>query len=79
MSFQSTTDTEDLELERMVSQARLMTTAQFYGRDKNKGLTELGPTVLPAIKDGPKTLRKGQARTESIVADIPQWSKKSLR
>ena len=35
--------------------------------------------MLPAVKDGPKTLRKGQARTESIVADIPQWSKKSLR
>ena len=63
----------------MVSRARLTTTAQFYDRDKNEGLTEIGPTVLPAIKDGPKTPRKGQARTESIVADIPQWSKKSLR
>ena len=53
--------------------------AQFYDRDKNEGLTEIGPTMLPAIKNGLKTQRKGQARTESIVADIPWWSKKSLR
>ena len=40
---------------------------------------EIGPTMLPAIKNGSKTQMKGQARTESIVAGIPQWSKKSLR
>ena len=72
MSFQPTQDIEDPELERMVSRARLTTTAQFYDRDKNEGLTEIGPTMLIAIKNGPKTQRKGQARTESIVAGIPQ-------
>ena len=35
--------------------------------------------MLPAIKNGSKTQTKRQAKTESIVAGIPQWSKKSLR
>ena len=38
--------------------------AQFYDRDKNEGLTEIGPTMLPAVKNGPKTQMKGQARTK---------------
>ena len=85
-SFQPTTpDTEDPELERMVSRARLTTTALFYDRDKNEGLTEIGPTTQPAVKEGSKTQMKGQTKTESnkrksaIVTGIPQWSKKSLR
>ena len=57
-------DEEDPELERLVSQARLTTTAQFYDRDKKDGLTEIrptlsptkiGPTGLPAVEVGSKT------------------------
>ena len=69
----------------MVSQARLTTRAQFYDRDKNDGLTEIGPTTQPAAKEGSKTQKEGQSKTESnkrkstIVTGILQWSKKSLR
>ena len=69
----------------MVNRARLTTTAQFYDKDKNNGLTEIGPTTQPAAKEGSKTQKEGQTKTESnkrksaIVTGIPQWSKKSLR
>ena len=69
MSFQPTlSDSEDPELERMVNRARLTTTAQFYVKDKNEGLTDIGPVKeLPAKKIG------------ITLSNIPQWSKKSLK
>ena len=46
---------EDPELERLVNQARLTTTAQFYDKDKKAGLTEIGPTGPPTNEVRPKT------------------------
>ena len=35
---------EDSELEQLVNQARLTTTAQFYNKNEKAGLIEIGPT-----------------------------------
>ena len=92
MSSQLTlSDPEDLELERMVDWARLTTTAQFYVKNKNNGLKEIGPTTpLVAKQKGWKSQKKEQLEIEqakgpppkkicTTVSSIPQWSKKSLK
>ena len=69
---------EDPELERLVNQARLTTTAQFYDKDEKAGLTEIGPTGQPTNEARPKTQKRERPKIEPIVEDIPPWSKKSL-
>ena len=49
---------EDPELEQLVNQARLTTTAQFYDKDEKAELTEIGPTGLPAGEVRPKTQKR---------------------
>ena len=48
---------EDPELEWLVSRARLTTAAQFYDKDDQAGLTEIGPTGLPALEAAPNNKR----------------------
>ena len=57
-------DKEGPELERLVNQARLTTTAQFYDKDKKAGLTEIGPTLSP-MKIGPTGLPAGEVRPKT--------------
>ena len=92
MSFQPTlSDSEDQELERMVNQARITTTAQFYIEDKKEGLTEIGLVKQsPAKRKGLERKEEGQTeiepakeppakKTRIMVSNIRQWSKKSLK
>ena len=44
----------DPELEQLINQARLTTTAQFYYKDKKAGLTEICPTGPPANEARPR-------------------------
>ena len=69
---------EDPELERLINQARLTTTAQFYDKDEKARLTEIRPTGLPTNAVKPKTKKRERPKIEPIVEDIPPWSKKSL-
>ena len=64
MSFQPTlSDSEDLDLEIIVNRARIITTAQFYVKDKKEGLMEIGPMKQPPAKrKGFETKRKDRQR-----------------
>ena len=53
---------EDPELERLINQARLATTAQFYDRDEKAGLTEIGPTGPRTNKGKPKTNKRDRPK-----------------
>ena len=65
--------------------------AQFYVKDKNDGLSEIGPTKQPAAKrKGSRSQKERQAETEpakeqltkktrTTGPSIPPWSKKSLK
>ena len=64
MTFQPMlSESEDREVERMVSRVRIMTTAQFYDRDKKEGLTE-----IRAVKEPPAK------KMHITLSNIPQWS-----
>ena len=58
---------EDPELERLVSRARLTTAAQFYDKDDKAGLTEIGPTGLPANEAVPKVMKRTRPKMEPIM------------
>ena len=72
----------------MVNRARLTTTVQFYVKDKNDRLTDIGPMTQPVAKrKGSKSQKEGQAETKptkelltkktcTTVPSILQWSKK---
>ena len=64
---------------RLINQAQLTTTAQFYDRDEKAGLTEIGPTGPPTNKGKPKKKKRSRAKIGPLVEDIPPWSRKSLK
>ena len=70
---------EDPELEWLVSRARLTTAVQFYDKDDQAGLTEIGPTGLPAIEAVPKAGKRTGPKVEPIMEEIPPWSQNSLK
>ena len=52
----------------MVNRARLTTTAQFYDKDNQEGLTLIGTEVEPPPKN-----------TWILWMDIPDWSRSLLK
>ena len=57
---------------------RLTTAAQFYDKDDQAGLTEIGPTGLPALEAAPNNKRGTGPKVEPTIEEIPPWSQNSL-
>ena len=56
-----------------------MTTAvQFYNKDDQAGLTEIGPTGLPALEAAPNNKRGTGPKGEPTIEEITPWSQNSL-
>ena len=56
----------------------MTTAAQFYDKDDQAGLTEIGPTGLPALEAAPNNKRGTGPKVEPIIEEIPPWSQNSL-
>ena len=52
--------------------------AQFYDKDDQAGLTEIGPMGLPAIEVAPEATKRTGPKVEPIMEEIPPWSQNSL-
>ena len=57
---------------------RLTTAAQFYDKDDQTGLTEIGPTGLPALEAVSNNNRGTGLKVEPTIEEIPPWSQNSL-